>query len=218
MTSSQEQLSELTRRTQEGFRNLWQQWAEKSSELMKGMTSRTHAAAPPAGSSKEVLDAVFDFAEHLIAQQRIFAKQMLAAAAKAQQPAPPATEAPVSAPSPPGTASAGPVGPGQSSSPEADRPGAGPMGPGHRPRLTCAEPSAGTPRASTTRETRWRPPNDLRLRLQRVRPLPLGLRAPDRKGNLGPNRSTTSERSSRGHCGSALRWAGDCSSSSPRWP
>jgi hypothetical protein len=134
MTSSQEQLSELTRRTQEGFKNLWQQWAEKSSELMKGVTSRTHAAPHTAGNAEEVLDAVFDFAENLIAQQRIFAKQMLAAAATAQQPAPPATEAPVSAPSTPDTASAGPVGPGQSSSPEADRPGAGPMGPGHSTR------------------------------------------------------------------------------------
>jgi hypothetical protein len=34
-----------------------------------------------------VLDAVFDFAEHLIAQQRIFAKQMLAATSHPQQSA-----------------------------------------------------------------------------------------------------------------------------------
>jgi hypothetical protein len=117
MTSSQEQLSELTRRTQENFKNLWQQWAEKSSELMKGMTSRTHAA-PAAGNQEEVLDAVFDFAEHLIAQQRIFAKQMLAAAAKGQQPAAQATEAPASAPPAAGTPSAGPMGPGHSSRPD----------------------------------------------------------------------------------------------------
>jgi hypothetical protein len=135
MTSSQEQLSELTRRTQEGFRNLWQQWAEKSSELMKGMASRTHAAPPAAGNPEEVLDAVFDFAEHLIAQQRIFAKQMLAAATKAQQPA---AQAPAAAPSGPAdSASAGPMGPmgpmgpGYSSAPEADGPGVGPTGPGH---------------------------------------------------------------------------------------
>lgn len=127
MTSSQEQLSELTRRTQEGFKNLWQQWAEKSSELMKGMASRTHAAPPAAGNPEEVLDAVFDFAEHLIAQQRIFAKQMLAAATKAQQPAQP----PAAAPSPADGASAGPMGPGFSSAPEGDGPGVGPVGPGH---------------------------------------------------------------------------------------
>ena len=128
MTSSQEQLSELTRRTQEGFRNLWQQWAEKSSELMRGMASRTHAAPPAGGNPEEVLDAVFDFAEHLIAQQRIFAKQMLAAATKAQQPA---AQAPAAAPSPADSASAGPMGPGYSSAPEADGPGVGPLGPGH---------------------------------------------------------------------------------------
>jgi hypothetical protein len=132
MTSSQEQLSELTRRTQESFKNLWQQWSEKSSELLKGMASRTHAAPPAGGNAEEVLDAVFDFAEHLIAQQRVFAKQMLAAAAKAQQPAAQAPTA--AAPSPADSTSAGPMGPGYSSSPEAESPGVGPVGPGHSTR------------------------------------------------------------------------------------
>ena len=45
MTSPQEQFTELTRRTQEGFRNLWQQWSEKGTELMKGTTSRSHPTA-----------------------------------------------------------------------------------------------------------------------------------------------------------------------------
>jgi hypothetical protein len=134
MTSSQEQLSELTRRTQEGFKNLWQQWAEKSSELMKGMTSRTHAVPPAGGNAEEVLDAVFDFAEHLIAQQRIFAKQMLAAATKGQQLAAQATEAPTSATSTAESASPGPMGPGHSSRPEAESAGGGPVGPGHSTR------------------------------------------------------------------------------------
>jgi hypothetical protein len=134
MTSSQEQLNELTRRTQEGFKNLWQQWSEKSSELLKGVASRTHAAPPAGGNAEEVLDAVFDFAEHLIAQQRIFAKQMLAAAAKGQQPAAQVAEAPAAVPSPPDSTSAGPMGPGYSSSAEADSPGIGPMGPGHSTR------------------------------------------------------------------------------------
>ena len=40
--------------------------------------SRTMSEAP--GNPEEVLDAVFDFAENLIAQQRVFAKQMLRAA------------------------------------------------------------------------------------------------------------------------------------------
>jgi hypothetical protein len=130
MTSSQEQLSELTRRTQEGFRNLWQQWSEKSSDLLKGMSSRSHAAPPAGGNAEEVIDAVFDFAENLIAQQRIFAKQMLAAA-KAQHPG---TQAPAAAPSPADSASAGPMGPGHSSDPEAESPGVGPIGPGHSTR------------------------------------------------------------------------------------
>jgi hypothetical protein len=133
MTSSQEQLSELTRRTQENFKKLWQQWAEKSSELMKGMASRTHPAPPAGGNPEEVLDAVFDFAEHLIAQQRIFAKQMLAAA-KGQQPAAQTTEAPASESSTAGSATSGPMGPGHSSRPEADNTSASPMGPGHSSR------------------------------------------------------------------------------------
>ena len=134
MTSSQEQLSELTRRTQEGFKNLWQQWSEKSSELLKGMANRPHGAPPAGGNPEQVLDAVFDFAENLIAQQRIFAKQMLAAA-NAQQPA---AHAPVAAPPAADSATAGPVGPGSSSIPEAEDHGAGPVGPGHS---TRSEPS-----------------------------------------------------------------------------
>jgi hypothetical protein len=92
VTGPQEQLTELTRRTQEGFKHLWQQWSEKSSELLKGMTSRSHASVG-GGDPEAVLDAVFDFAEHLIAQQRIFAKQMLAAASKST----PTVEPPASA-------------------------------------------------------------------------------------------------------------------------
>jgi hypothetical protein len=133
MTSSQDQLSELTRRTQESFKSLWQQWTEKSNELMKAMPRR-HAATPAGGNPEEVLDAVFDFAEHLIAQQRIFAKQMLAAATTAQQPAVQATDAPAASPSTAGTASAEPTGPGHHNAPVSppSTPGSTePMGPGH---------------------------------------------------------------------------------------
>ena len=35
MTSPQEQFTELTRRTQENFKHLWEQWSQRSSELMK---------------------------------------------------------------------------------------------------------------------------------------------------------------------------------------
>ena len=103
MTNPQEQFTELTRRTQEGFKNLWQQWSEKGAELMKGATGRSQATAGAGGNPEEVLDAVFDFAEHLIAQQRIFAKQMLAAASSAQQSATQVTDV---SPAPPSAAEA----------------------------------------------------------------------------------------------------------------
>ena len=80
MTSPQEQFTELTRRTQENFKHLWEQWSQRSSELLKGAGGRARSVTDVAGSPEEVLDAVFDFAENLIAQQRVFAKQMLRAA------------------------------------------------------------------------------------------------------------------------------------------
>jgi hypothetical protein len=85
MTSPQEQFSELTRRTQENFKHLWEQWSHRSSELLKGVGSRSRPVGDAPGNAEEVLDAVFDFAENLIAQQRAFAKQMLCAASTGQQ-------------------------------------------------------------------------------------------------------------------------------------
>jgi hypothetical protein len=84
MTNPQEQFGELTRRTQENFKHLWEQWTQRSNELLKGIgRSRSVGEAP--GNPEQVLDAVFDFAENLIAQQRAFAKQMLRAASQGQQ-------------------------------------------------------------------------------------------------------------------------------------
>ena len=85
MTGPQEQFAELTRRTQENFKHLWEQWSQRSNELMKGVAGRSRSAGDTPGNPEEVLDAVFDFAENLIAQQRAFAKQMLHAASKGQQ-------------------------------------------------------------------------------------------------------------------------------------
>ena len=85
MTSPQEQFAELTRRTQENFKHLWEQWSHRSSELLKGVGSRSRPVGDAPGNAEEVLDAVFDFAENLIAQQRAFAKQMLRAASSGQQ-------------------------------------------------------------------------------------------------------------------------------------
>ena len=80
MSSPQEQFAELTRRTQENFKTMWQQWTERSNELLKGVRGRSQPTSSAAGNPEEVLDAVFDFAENLIEQQRAFAKQMLKAA------------------------------------------------------------------------------------------------------------------------------------------
>jgi hypothetical protein len=85
MSSPQEQFAELTRRTQENFKTMWQQWSERSTELLKGVRGRSQPTSSAAGSPEEVLDAVFDFAEHLIEQQRAFAKQMLKAASTGQE-------------------------------------------------------------------------------------------------------------------------------------
>jgi len=85
MSSPQEQFAELSRRTQENFKNLWQQWSERSTELMKGLSGRSQPTTSAVGNPEEVLDAVFDFAEHMIEQQRAFAKQMLKAASRGQE-------------------------------------------------------------------------------------------------------------------------------------
>jgi hypothetical protein len=85
MSSPQEQFAELTRRTQENFKTMWQQWSERSTELLKGVRGRSESTTSAAGNPEEVPDAVFDFAEHMIEQQRAFAKQMLKAASKGQE-------------------------------------------------------------------------------------------------------------------------------------
>src|SRR4051794_20339770 len=85
MTNPQEQFTELTHRTQENFKRLWEQWSQRSNELLKGVSGRSRPTGEAPGNPEEVLDAVFDFAENLIAQQRAFAKQMLRAASKGQQ-------------------------------------------------------------------------------------------------------------------------------------
>jgi hypothetical protein len=84
MTNPQDQFGELTRRTQENFKHLWEQWTQRSNELLKG-AGRSRSVGGPPGNPEQVLDAVFDFAENLIAQQRAFAKQMLRAASQGQQ-------------------------------------------------------------------------------------------------------------------------------------
>ena len=93
MTSPQDQFGDLGHRTQESFKRLWQQWSDRSNELIKRSGSRSTMSGSPAGNPEDVLDAVFDFAEQLIAQQRIFAKQMLRAVSRRQEPVADASEA-----------------------------------------------------------------------------------------------------------------------------
>jgi len=85
MTNPQDQFGELARRTQENFKHLWEQWTQRSNELLKGVGGRPRSVGDAPGNPEQVLDAVFDFAENLIAQQRAFAKQMLRAASQGQQ-------------------------------------------------------------------------------------------------------------------------------------
>src|SRR3954454_17635767 len=85
MTRPQEQFTELAHRTQEQFKQLWEQWNKKSTELMKGVGGRPPPAGTGARSTEEALDAVFDCAENLIEQQRAFAKQMFKAASQGQE-------------------------------------------------------------------------------------------------------------------------------------
>jgi hypothetical protein len=99
MSNPQEQLAELTRRTQENFKHLWEQWTHRTNELLKGVGGRSRSTGGAPGNPEQVLDAVFDFAENLIAQQRAFAKQMLRAASSGQQAiADPTTETATEAP------------------------------------------------------------------------------------------------------------------------
>ena len=110
MTGPQEQFAELSRRTQENFKHLWEQWSQRSNELLKGMGSRSRSVSDAPGNPEDVLDAVFDFAENLIAQQRNFAKQMLRAAERGQQAVTDAADSagiptPTTASSPTGTTS-----------------------------------------------------------------------------------------------------------------
>src|SRR3954453_1371559 len=93
MTSPQDQFADLGHRTQENFKRLWQQWSDRSNELIKRSGSRSATPGCSAGNPEEVLEAVFDFAEQLIAQQRIFAKQMLKAASRGQEAVADAPEA-----------------------------------------------------------------------------------------------------------------------------
>ena len=131
MSNPQEQFTELTRRTQENFKHLWEQWTHRSNELLKGVGGRSRSTGGAPGNPEEVLDAVFDFAENLIAQQRAFAKQMLRATSSEQQAIADTTTA---------TATAAPT-----------------AVPTEVPTATSAASTPDTPRATAARGTRAKP-------------------------------------------------------------
>jgi hypothetical protein len=113
----------------------WTPGACTFTESLRRPADLCRVTQPLTVGSHRVLDAVFDFAEHLIAQQRIFAKQMLAAATKGQQSAAQATDAPASSPSTEGSTRGEAMGPGHRSGPgvgSEDSTSGEAMGPGHR--------------------------------------------------------------------------------------
>ncbi|NMO93163.1 hypothetical protein [Actinomycetospora sp. TBRC 11914] len=79
-----ERLTELTRRSEQTMSEAWEQWSEEARELLGEVRERgRHARANP----EEVLDAMFDFGERLLARQRGFAKDVLAAASRVRHSA-----------------------------------------------------------------------------------------------------------------------------------
>ena len=79
-----ERLAELTRRSEETMSRAWEQWTEQARELLGEVSERgRHARANP----EEVLDAMFDFGDRLLAQQRAFAKDVLGAVSRVRHSA-----------------------------------------------------------------------------------------------------------------------------------
>ena len=52
MTNPQDQFGELTRRTQENFKHLWEQWTQRSNELLKGVGRSRSVGGPRATPSR----------------------------------------------------------------------------------------------------------------------------------------------------------------------
>lgn len=79
-----ERLTELTRRSEETMSQAWEQWTKQARELLGEVSERgRHARANP----EEVLDAMFDFGDRLLAQQRAFAKDVLGAVSRVRHSA-----------------------------------------------------------------------------------------------------------------------------------
>lgn len=82
--TAMERLTELTRRSEETMSQAWEQWTKQARELLGEVSERgRHARANP----EEVLDAMFDFGDRLLAQQRAFAKDVLGAVSRVRHSA-----------------------------------------------------------------------------------------------------------------------------------
>jgi hypothetical protein len=75
MTTSQETITEVTRRSQEAITSAVQIWAESVQRFM-GLVPTPDAKVPTA---EEVVDHAYNFAVQALATQREFTKSMLAA-------------------------------------------------------------------------------------------------------------------------------------------
>jgi flagellar biosynthesis/type III secretory pathway protein FliH len=75
VTSSQEQLADVARQSQEAFTSALQVW----SDTMQNFTRSLTGAQSSLPDAQALVDIVFDFAEQLLATQRQIAKSLLAA-------------------------------------------------------------------------------------------------------------------------------------------
>lgn len=81
MTTPQEQLVELARRSQEAAASALHTWTENIQKLAGGLAGG-QSNLP---TLSEIVDRVFDFAEQMLANQRELAKRLLAATGQATE-------------------------------------------------------------------------------------------------------------------------------------
>ena len=85
MTSPQQTMTNAARRSQEAFTNAVRIWAESLDRFTPTSPVGWHGAV-------EVVDAMFDFADHMLASQREFTKVLVAATTSASTKAASATQ------------------------------------------------------------------------------------------------------------------------------
>jgi BMFP domain-containing protein YqiC len=83
MTAPKDQFTQIARQGQDAIANAMRTWTE-SVQSMMGSGTPAQSGLP---SPQQILDNVFDFAEHMLASQREFAKHLLAAGMEANDAA-----------------------------------------------------------------------------------------------------------------------------------